>query len=630
MNLSQINESFSKQWNAVPLEEDETDKGLLSKELDSVIYSLGSQIGSNFDKYVEQFEQCIEKIFPGDPWWENVGVDIKLDLYNTQDPNITKQHILDSIIEPTAYVEQKSIKLDETFNDHPGEINYKGFIIKFGKDGTAVILDKDFDLVRSDISSEEEGREFIDTLEEAFADTFGKVGEKISGGLTKLGSKLDNTVSKVSAKVSDKVIGAAAKMYDKASDETKEKVKSVLGKEPQKSTTNKQQNYKNVGSKINVQNKYKDIMNKNMKGQKLPTKGPSDKFYSVEYKDTSGKNSFVGTYAKDVKQAVERAKIQLDNLKVPPKQYEFLNVQQKQPIKQESIYLGDKMNRMLDETWIKEDVSFDDLINNKCWGQAISTLKEISDAGYEDELMEAIEEIFEEPVDLTYLNDWLAYDSENVFEVIGMPNPYDESLKESSSYSKSELLSAVKDMYHMSTAEAMNWIKSADEQSKQEIVRGFKKNAKDSFLMDSVEDEEVDTEDVVLIMENDGDLYRRSILPVINNLKRKKRRGVYDEELAKKAFLNVVNYFLSTPQFIKQYGYTKHNVSVPNRKEIAEYLLDDFMEEIDYEELQEDTVKTKNGKWTNRGDNGETHGTFRTKKEADAQRKAMYANGYKG
>lgn len=575
MNFSQINESFSKQWNAVPLEEDETDKGLLSKELDSVIYSLGSQIGSNFDKYVEQFEQCIEKIFPGDPWWENVGVDIKLDLYNTQDPNITKQHILDSIIEPTAYVEQKSIKLDETFNDHPGEINYKGFIIKFGKDGTAVILDKDFDLVRSDISSEEEGREFIDTLEEAFADTFGKVGEKISGGLTKLGSKLDNTVSKVSAKVSDKVIGAAAKMYDKASDETKAKVKSVLGKEPQKSTTNKQQNYKNVGSKINVQNKYKDITSKNMKGKKVPAKSPSDKIFTVEYKDGSGKNNFVGTYAKDAKQAVERAKIQLDNLKVPPNQYEFLNVQQKQPVKQESVYYGDKMKRMLDEAWIKEEVTFDDLIDNKCWGQAISTLEEIRNASYEDELMEAIEEIFEEPVDLTHLNDWLAYDSDNVFEVIGMPNPYDESLKES---------------YN----------------------------------------EEVDIDDIVLIMENDEDLYRQSILPVINKLKRKKRRGVYDEELAKKAFLNVVNYFLSTPQFIKQYGYTKHNVSVSDRKEIAEYLLDDYMEEINFDELEEDTVKTKNGKWTNRGDDGETHGTFRTKKEADAQRKAMYANGYKG
>lgn len=45
--------------------------------------------------------------------------------------------------------------------------------------------------------------------------------------------------------------------------------------------------------------------------------------------------------------------------------------------------------------------------------------------------------------------------------------------------------------------------------------------------------------------------------------------------------------------------------------------------------LFEDTVK-QNGKWVNKGDSGETHGTFKSKKEADAQRKAMFANGYKG
>lgn len=43
--------------------------------------------------------------------------------------------------------------------------------------------------------------------------------------------------------------------------------------------------------------------------------------------------------------------------------------------------------------------------------------------------------------------------------------------------------------------------------------------------------------------------------------------------------------------------------------------------------LSEDTEK-QNGKWVNKGKEG-THGTFKTKKEADAQRKAMFANGYK-
>lgn len=43
--------------------------------------------------------------------------------------------------------------------------------------------------------------------------------------------------------------------------------------------------------------------------------------------------------------------------------------------------------------------------------------------------------------------------------------------------------------------------------------------------------------------------------------------------------------------------------------------------------LEEDTIK-QDGKWVNKGKEG-THGTFKTKKEADAQRKAMFAQGYK-
>lgn len=50
---------------------------------------------------------------------------------------------------------------------------------------------------------------------------------------------------------------------------------------------------------------------------------------------------------------------------------------------------------------------------------------------------------------------------------------------------------------------------------------------------------------------------------------------------------------------------------------------------VDFEALDEDTVKTSKGKWVNKGEEG-THGTFNTKKEADAQRKAMFASGYKG
>lgn len=46
--------------------------------------------------------------------------------------------------------------------------------------------------------------------------------------------------------------------------------------------------------------------------------------------------------------------------------------------------------------------------------------------------------------------------------------------------------------------------------------------------------------------------------------------------------------------------------------------------------LTEDTIKLKNGKWANVGKDGKRDsGTFKTKKKADAQRKAMFANGFK-
>lgn len=50
----------------------------------------------------------------------------------------------------------------------------------------------------------------------------------------------------------------------------------------------------------------------------------------------------------------------------------------------------------------------------------------------------------------------------------------------------------------------------------------------------------------------------------------------------------------------------------------------------DTKTIKEDTIKTKSGKWVNKGDTGETHGTFKTKKAADEQRKAMFTNRKKG
>ena len=59
---------------------------------------------------------------------------------------------------------------------------------------------------------------------------------------------------------------------------------------------------------------------------------------------------------------------------------------------------------------------------------------------------------------------------------------------------------------------------------------------------------------------------------------------------------------------------------------MGRYGYNDIEFEFDIEDaLKEDTIKTKSGKWVNKGKEG-THGTFKTKKAADAQRRAIWVN----
>ena len=68
-------------------------------------------------------------------------------------------------------------------------------------------------------------------------------------------------------------------------------------------------------------------------------------------------------------------------------------------------------------------------------------------------------------------------------------------------------------------------------------------------------------------------------------------------------------------------------------RQIVEKILQEVMQNtsnsIPLEDtLDEDTVKQGNS-WVNKGKEG-VHGKFKSKKAADAQRKAMFASGYKG
>ena len=55
------------------------------------------------------------------------------------------------------------------------------------------------------------------------------------------------------------------------------------------------------------------------------------------------------------------------------------------------------------------------------WGQAEQILKEIYDADKEDDLMEHLEEVFADTTPtLTEINDYIAYDWEEIYDAIGI------------------------------------------------------------------------------------------------------------------------------------------------------------------------------------------------------------------
>ena len=72
--------------------------------------------------------------------------------------------------------------------------------------------------------------------------------------------------------------------------------------------------------------------------------------------------------------------------------------------------------------WIKEEVTTGYQLERRLWGQAIDTWKEIFNAGKEEEAMQYFEEIFcdQEAIDLTTINDILAYDSDDLMEYLGL------------------------------------------------------------------------------------------------------------------------------------------------------------------------------------------------------------------
>ena len=126
MRFKQANDAFREQWNVVPSDITKTDKGLLKQMLDNTIESYKSQNISDLDKYYFAFVECIENVFPDEPWYENIGLDIRMDLFNTRSPGETAQHIVDAITDADAYVEENKILTEDTVKKQNGKWTNRG------------------------------------------------------------------------------------------------------------------------------------------------------------------------------------------------------------------------------------------------------------------------------------------------------------------------------------------------------------------------------------------------------------------------------------------------------------------------------------------------------------------------
>lgn len=126
MRFKQANDAFREQWNVVPSDITKTDKGLLKQMLDNTIESYKSQNISDLDKYYFAFVECIENVFPDEPWYENIGLDIRMDLFNTRSPEETAQHIVNAITDADAYVEENNVLTEDTIRKSNGKWTNRG------------------------------------------------------------------------------------------------------------------------------------------------------------------------------------------------------------------------------------------------------------------------------------------------------------------------------------------------------------------------------------------------------------------------------------------------------------------------------------------------------------------------
>lgn len=635
MRFKKANDAFREQWNVIPEDITETDKGLLDQMLSNVIESFKAQGITDYDKYYFAFIECVESVFPDEPWYENLGLDIRQDLFNTQNPEITKQHILDSIIEPMAYVEKGSTgnNVAESF-DHPGEINYKNYIIKFsGKDGRATILDKNFKVVRTDVGSEEEGREYIDSITESKEKDLNRYEFLVK----RYGREEDReVVTAISLEDAEDQLNSDGYVeywdylpdfnYDLGASITEDTVCKSNGK------------WTNRGNK--------------------GTKNFEEKFLSEGYDVTDRFNRLLSRYD--------------DEIDVIPEEYVY-------------DYSHFKLVKSADDA---EKVDY----HSDHWGSANSYREEIVD--FMSSLESMIGGVYSDEEGDSYKIVGLLIDK----QYTSLSNCYvlvkdvvsGESLKEVFYLDEPVHMSTknfndmCRDNYYLQSLSAAEFNDLRNQVVKGEFTKAQLINEirSDPTLhgetMDSIErvlnqyiDNKSDTissneslketlgRDIISMLDKrsieeiDGVRYAYDYLTqkdlaevkdiVLKLLRKEFPNSTFEvysitltyDELSMGVIKDDVDFNRGISIKLNRFDYGDNLNKVLNNytPQLAHELIDEMKATIfdmsTEESLKEDTVKKSNGKWTNRGNSGKEHGEFKTKKEADAQRKAMFANGYK-
>lgn len=89
--------------------------------------------------------------------------------------------------------------------------------------------------------------------------------------------------------------------------------------------------------------------------------------------------------------------------------------------------------------------------------------------------------------------------------------------------------------------------------------------------------ETTESRELFLYATNDGDLYRHMITPVINNLKKKLAKGMYDAEKAVDAYYHIATE--ASNKYYKDFGY---KFSVGDRFTVAVDMEAYYKEEVEY------------------------------------------------